>query len=265
MIQLIVSDMDGCLLDSKKNPPENIHQIIDECKKKQILFGICSGRQFTSVYQKMNQRDDLLYIAENGGICVYQNKILHFNTLPDENIKDFIDLSESLGCVPVLCGKDKAYVRSSDPQVLEQIERFYADYEIIKSYDDIHDSYCKISVLDLKGSEGHCYPHFRKYQDQFEILVSESIWMDIIPKGQSKGATLKMAAKILNLDLNHAVAFGDYFNDVEMLQAVKYSYAMKNAHPDVKKIAKYEAPSNDEQGVTRIISTILKEGINEIA
>ena len=263
MIQLIVSDMDGCLLDSQKNTPENIHDIIDELKKRNILFGICSGRQFSSIYKKMNQRDDLLYIAENGGICVYQNQILHFNTLPDESIQEFVQLSESLGCTPVLCGKDKAYVRSRRPEILEQIERFYSDYEIVENYSDIQDSYCKISVLDLRGSEANCYPHFKKYQDTFEVLVSESIWMDIIPKGQSKGATLKKAAEILKLDLNKAAAFGDYFNDVEMLQAVKYSYAMKNAHPDVKKIARYEAPSNDEAGVPTTILKILREKIHD--
>ena len=263
MIQLIVSDMDGCLLDSHKNPPENIHDIIDTLKKENILFGICSGRQFSSIYEKMNKRDDLLYIAENGGICVYQKKILHFNTLPDASIHEFVELSESLGCTPVLCGKDTAYVRSSNPDVLKQIERFYADYRIIEDYAEIQDSFCKISVLDLKGSEANCYPHFKKYQDEFEVLVSESIWMDIIPKGQSKGATLKKAAEILKLDLNNAAAFGDYFNDVEMLQAVKYSYAMKNAHPDVKKIARYEAPSNDEAGVPTTILKILREKIHD--
>ena len=231
MIQLIVSDMDGCLLDSHKNTPENIHDIIDTLKKENILFGI----------------------------CIYQNQILHFNTLPDASIHEFVELSESLDCTPVLCGKDRAYVRSHNPDVIKQIERFYADYKIIEDYAEIQDSFCKISVLDLKGSEANCYPHFKNYQNEFEVLVSESIWMDIIPKGQSKGATLKKAADILKLDLNKAVAFGDYFNDVEMLQAVKYSYAMKNAHPDVKKIAKYEAPSNDEAGVTKTILKILKE------
>jgi hypothetical protein len=44
-------------------------------------------------------------------------------------------------------------------------------------------------------------------------------------------------------------AFGDYLNDCEMLQAVGYGFAMANAHPDLKKVAKFETLSNDMNGV----------------
>ncbi len=256
-IELIVSDMDGCLLDSQKNPPVTIHSLIDTLHQKNILFGICSGRQYASIHAKMNRRDDILYIGENGGICIYQNEVLYFNALPEKNIQEFVDLAQSIGCIPVLCGKDTAYVSTDNPEALKQIHRFYETYEIVEDLSSIHEPFCKISILDLKGSESNCYPHFRKYEDTFEVLVSDSIWMDIVCKGQSKGNTLKIAAQKLNLNLNHAAAFGDYFNDVEMLQAVKYSYAMKNAHPEVKKHARFTAPSNDENGVVRVIEKML--------
>ena len=44
-----------------------------------------------------------------------------------------------------------------------------------------------------------------------------------------------------------------------MLKAVKHSYAMKNAHPDVQKIAKHIAPSNDDNGVIKTIYQIIQE------
>ena len=256
-IELIVSDMDGCLLDSKKNPPETIHQIIDRLHEKQILVGICSGRQYASIHAKMNKRNDLLYIGENGGICIYQNEVLYFNALPSERIQEFSSLAIEAGCVPVLCGKDTAYACTDNPEALKQIARFYESFKIVDNISEIHEPFCKISVLDLKGSENNCYPHFKKYEHEFEVLVSDPIWMDIVCKGQSKGSTLKKAAEKLNLNLNKAVAFGDYFNDVEMLQAVNYSFAMANAHEGVKKQAKYQAPSNDDNGVVKTIEHLL--------
>lgn len=258
-IELIVSDMDGCLLDSHKNPPVTIHSLIDRLHQNRILFGICSGRQYASIHAKMKHRDDILYIGENGGICIYQKEVLYFNALPEESIQEFVELAQSVGCIPVLCGKDTAYVSTHDSEALKQIHRFYEAYEVIEDLSSIHEPFCKISVLDLKGSESNCYPHFRKYEQHFEILVSDSIWMDIVCKGQSKGNTLKIAAKKLNLNLDHAVAFGDYFNDVEMLEAVKYSYAMENAHPEVKLHARFTAPSNDDNGVVRVIENILNK------
>ena len=57
--------------------------------------------------------------------------------------------------------------------------------------------------------------------------------------------------------LFRSLAFGDGGNDREMLQYAKYSYAMRNATEDVKKVAKFSAPSNDEEGVLQILEYYL--------
>ena len=57
---------------------------------------------------------------------------------------------------------------------------------------------------------------------------------------------------------NHEVmVFGDYNNDLEMLALTDYSFAMANAHPDVKKIAKYETRSNNDFGVEQILEKLI--------
>jgi hydroxymethylpyrimidine pyrophosphatase-like HAD family hydrolase len=53
------------------------------------------------------------------------------------------------------------------------------------------------------------------------------------------------------------VVFGDYLNDLEMLDAADWSFAMTNAHPDVLRRARYVAPSNTELGVLRTIARLL--------
>jgi hydroxymethylpyrimidine pyrophosphatase-like HAD family hydrolase len=49
------------------------------------------------------------------------------------------------------------------------------------------------------------------------------------------------------------MSFGDYLNDLEMLKASYHSYAMDNAHPKIKEIARFQAPSNREAGVFTVI------------
>lgn len=259
-LDLIVTDLDGSLLDSKKNCPSEIHALIDELKKHNILFGICSGRQIASIQNKLNHREDILYLGENGGICIYQKDVIYFNSLPKKSIEEFVKLTRTLeGCTPVLCGQKKAYIDTNDSKVIEKMNLYYHSYEIVDDVLQVDEDFCKISILDFNISEINCYPHFRKYKDDFEVIVSDTIWMDICCKNQSKGDTLKKAAKVLDLNLEKSVAFGDYFNDVEMLEAVKYSFAMENAHAGVKKSAKYIAPSNDEKGVVQIIQRILQK------
>lgn len=52
------------------------------------------------------------------------------------------------------------------------------------------------------------------------------------------------------------MAFGDYLNDYDLLLSCGESYAMENAHPKLKEIAKYITASNDEDGVMKILRQI---------
>jgi len=55
------------------------------------------------------------------------------------------------------------------------------------------------------------------------------------------------------------MVFGDYHNDIEMLQEADFSFAMKNAHKDIKEIANYTTDSNDNFGVEKILKQLLKD------
>ena len=60
---------------------------------------------------------------------------------------------------------------------------------------------------------------------------------------------------------DEVAVFGDYLNDLEMMSAAKYSFAMANAHPDIKKAANYETASNDEAGVLKGIQRLIDAGL----
>ena len=54
-----------------------------------------------------------------------------------------------------------------------------------------------------------------------------------------KGNAIKLLQEVIKVTSDETVAFGDNFNDIEMLSDAKYSYAMENAHEEVKKVANY--------------------------
>lgn len=58
------------------------------------------------------------------------------------------------------------------------------------------------------------------------------------------------------MGLQDAVAFGDNFNDVDLLRAVGLGVAMGNAPQDVRRQADLVAPSNDEEGVLRCLERL---------
>ena len=55
------------------------------------------------------------------------------------------------------------------------------------------------------------------------------------------------------------MVFGDYNNDLEMLARADYSFAMKNAHPNVIKTANYVTDNNDNFGVEKVLDIMLKD------
>ncbi|WP_201331475.1 HAD family hydrolase, partial [Lactobacillus nasalidis] len=81
-------------------------------------------------------------------------------------------------------------------------------------------------------------------------------WIDIVNKDANKGAAVKKIADLKGIKRGEILAFGDYLNDLTMLQAAGVSYAMVNGHPDLKKIADHIAPSNNEEGVMQVLNKL---------
>ena len=78
-------------------------------------------------------------------------------------------------------------------------------------------------------------------------------------KGINKGVAISEVQELLNIDYNETMVFGDYLNDLEMMSSAYHSYAMANAHDDLKKAARYIAKSNDDNGVVQAIKKLLSK------
>ena len=61
----------------------------------------------------------------------------------------------------------------------------------------------------------------------------------------------------MNISPDQTMVFGDYLNDIEMLEVAKFSFAMKNAHEEVKKTAHFMTESNSNLGVEKIIEQVI--------
>ena len=71
--------------------------------------------------------------------------------------------------------------------------------------------------------------------------------------GVNKGEGLKQIQKKMGIKREESAAFGDFLNDIELLESVENSYAMENAHERCKESAKFIIGSNNDYAVTREI------------
>jgi Cof subfamily protein (haloacid dehalogenase superfamily) len=92
------------------------------------------------------------------------------------------------------------------------------------------------------------------------IVRSDPQLIQIMDAGSSKGAALRRVAKHYGVPMEQVMALGDAVNDVPMLEAAGVAVAMDNAHPDVKAVADWVAPSNNDHGVH---AALVKYGLCE--
>ena len=77
-------------------------------------------------------------------------------------------------------------------------------------------------------------------------------------KGVNKGLAIKEIQDKLGISYEETMVFGDYLNDLEMMDYAYHSYAMENAHDDLKKVSRYIAKKNTEDGVIEKIKEVIK-------
>ncbi|MGL4372791.1 MAG: HAD family hydrolase [Turicibacter sp.] len=261
MIKFIATDMDGTLLNSEDEINPLFFETFNKLKAKDIIFAAASGRQYFNLLKRFEPiKDEMMFIAENGTYVVYKGEELFVHALDRQIANELITLGREVSeAYIIVCGKRAAYIENTDPLFVEQVEKYYESREIVSSFDEVDDDILKVTLCDFKGSELNSYPHFSAFKDSLQVTVSGEIWLDITAQGVNKGAAINIIKELLNIDHQKTVAFGDYLNDLEMMQCVHHSYAMENAHADLKKVARYIAKSNDENGVVEKIEEILKD------
>jgi len=261
-IKLIVTDMDGTFLNSEYKISPEFPAVYQELKKRDILFVPASGRQMPGITQYFKDIEgEIGFIAENGGYVVYKNQEIFADKLQHRLIKKIVSAVREIdGARAVLSAKKKAYYESDDQEFIDYFTRYYTENQKVDDLTvEVKDDAFKIAVYHPEGAEKFIYPHLKVFEKyNLEIVVSGKSWLDIMNRSINKGQALEKLQTLLDISPAQTMAFGDYMNDIQMLQKSQYSYAMENAHPSVKEAANFASGSNDDYGVMEIISAYLK-------
>lgn len=256
MIKLIATDMDGTFLDSQKRFDPEFIDIFYELRKRNILFVIASGNQYYRLYQKFLPMSNAMYfIGENGSYIAKGCQVMSTNILEKKKLKKIIKIVENNKNLDmILAGVKSAYCLKRYKHLENVVKTYYCNYQFVDSYDDIDDDIMKVAIYDPQG-------HINQYVDDISKSVDAGLkavtagneWIDIQNDNINKGVAIQYLQKQLGIKPEECMAFGDQMNDYQLLKSVKYSYAMANAVPQIKKIAYGVTTSNDEQGVIKVI------------
>ncbi|WP_246187597.1 HAD family hydrolase [Ornithinibacillus caprae] len=96
----------------------------------------------------------------------------------------------------------------------------------------------------------------KPYFDSVYIVASEAAWTDIANANVHKGTTVEHLQRLLNVTPKETMAFGDGYNDIELMTRSTYSFAVRNAVKEVKDAANIITRSNEEEAVMKTIIQI---------
>ncbi len=261
MIKWIISDMDGTLLIDHNRLPDDFDEVMGMLKQRNIMFSPASGRQYQALASQFPKyKDDMLFISENGTYVCQHGKELFSSTLPKDIVTTALERAHDLPDISVvLSGKKNSYIISNDPLFHVELNLYFTHYELVEDFSKIDDEFIKVAICDShhRDARNTVYSKLQDLNDKVQVVLSNEVWVDIIPHGINKGIAIQKLQKKLGIKPEECVAFGDYLNDYEMMQAVYYSYAMGNAVEEIKKVARFQALPNYEDGVMKAIRELL--------
>ena len=252
MIKLIASDLDGTLLrnGAQELSPRAVH-LIHELTQKGIHFVAASGRQYDSERHIFREiRDDISYISDNGSLCVHQGEVISCGHISDDLALRIIDEARKNRKYELLISRlEASYIEEGNPDFenyMKTVMNF--NIRVVKDIRDVELPVMKIAVANLGTDDNMEYLNHLKnmFGQEIKAVTSRTIWIDFITPGCSKGKALKTLMKLFGIKPEECMAFGDEYNDVEMLELVGKSYAMSDAAPGIAEHAAYVTDSVED-------------------
>lgn len=244
-IKMVVTDLDGTLLKDDKSISDYTKQIIQRLREKGILFVIATARPIRAVKQFLPRISYDAAVFHNG--AVVEEGDCRLGKTGIENpleivaaiLRDRPDAKIAVESNDVMYSNFDAgefwpgiiYTATGD---FREIEGLVADKIIIgaKSVEEMN------VFLPYLG-------------DELYIQLLENRIATIHNRQSSKINGIRLIAEKHGIDLEQVAAFGDDYNDIEMLKACGIGIAVENALEEVKAAAAQVCASNEHDGVAR--------------
>ncbi|HJS50922.1 MAG TPA: Cof-type HAD-IIB family hydrolase [Pyrinomonadaceae bacterium] len=289
MIKLLALDLDGTLLDSRGQIPDENREAIRAAEEAGVLVTIATGRRFRDARPVGLELElNAPLVTHNGALLKYAESLetVSVSLLDLDATREIVRAGKEFGGNALVSADPHTkgtllYDRISDDNVplkryLDWSERLHGDeaQEAVMHVADLHDALPDHQVIHISFS-GSCEPMERMLKflndeltDSVTILPTiyphlDFTLIDILPPDASKGTGVEKLAILNGLTPENVMAIGDNFNDLGMLEFAGIPVVMRNADAGLLNRSEfYKTDSNNEGGVAAAIRRfILNEEI----
>ncbi|MGC9467815.1 MAG: Cof-type HAD-IIB family hydrolase [Anaerolineae bacterium] len=265
MIRLVAFDLDGTLMGSDQQIRPAVREAVALTLEKGVTVTLATGRMFSATVEfakRLNITAPLI-CYQGGWIQAIGAEVLHRVPLSGELAREALFVGRSHDWHTILYADGELYIDAlrhplsfyeallgPHPQVVPNLTRVLAAHTADK-------------VLFV--AEPNEIPNMNevlvgRFGNTLEVVQSHECFIEVVPRGVSKGRALAWLADYKGLTRNAVLAAGDQQNDLSMIQWAGVGVAVDNAVEEVKQAADWIAPSVDEDGAAAILYRyVLKE------
>lgn len=269
MVKLIAVDLDGTLLPDDHQISDRTKKLIRKVVDQGICFVVATGRPYKTAKKFLSElKLKQPMILHSGSILRDQNgEIAKYWEIPSALCEEIISYCNEQGFVCSTIYEDCAYViiNENNPFCMHMHRTQHDTEAVVARMPDWGKDGRGLPVTKILVSEEQPELVDEKvsmlqevFGNRVNVMKSGKWFIDIIPKGVSKGSSVQVLAEKMGIDKEEVMAIGDSGNDVEMLDYATYSVAMGNSETFVKQRASYVTATNNEEGVARAIEAVLK-------
>lgn len=244
--KIIFFDIDGTILDDKKQIPESTMEAIRQLRKNGIYTAIATGRGPDEMEWICEALEIDTYVAINGAYAVYEGQEIYLDSIGQDDIIGLTRTVEQNNHSIAYIAHDDIWTLHDDhPLIHSCIETLQMEYPRIDKKLHIKKPISQAVVY----SEAKDDAMYREQHPNLSFIRFHEFGMDAIPKGCSKAIGIQKIIEAVGFEKENVYAFGDAKNDLEMISYVGYGVAMGNSIPELKAMADYVTTSNNENGI----------------
>ena len=254
-IKTIILDLDGTVLRSDKSVSNQTISVLKRCRKKGILVAVATARSEKAAARYLDQLKPDAVISNGGALVRLGGLTIYESVMPAGTADALIsELTQLPGYVEVTAETSSGYfVSYSTPSYGDYTHSVYHGFS-----KPLEQDVYKITV-HLSKEDG-LNEVVEKYPECGLVPFSDGVWYRFAGKHATKMNGIHRLADHCGFAISTVAAFGDDYNDEEMIRKCGVGIAMDNAIDSVKAAADHVCESNDNDGVAKWLEAYLFRG-----
>lgn len=265
--KLIALDLDGTLTDSDKKLPEPNKHVLMQMQERGVKVVLASGRPTYGIVHLAKELELSRYggyiLAYNGAFVIEcgSGKLISSTLFPREMLSQVEALAHELGVEPLTYDDpaDTILAKNADDEWIQH-EAWLNNHMKLRIVDSLDETapmeLPKCLMVGAPERMAEVEPIVREKFPMLDVYRSSPYFLEIVPKGIDKAASLDVLGSHIGISRNEMAAFGDGYNDISMVQYAGWGVAMVNGCDEIKAVADYVTLSNDECGVAHAITQL---------